>query len=66
MHFSTIISIFVRIRLFQFLYMTVMETKGKLYSSPAMRVVEFQTESVICGSIQAGGNENVGFEDWDD
>lgn len=43
-----------------------MEKNGNLYSSPAIRVLELQTESVICGSIQAGGNENVGFEDWDD
>ena len=38
----------------------------KEYLSPAVRTVLMTLESVLCGSPQAGGLEDIGYDDWGD
>ena len=35
------------------------------YPSPALRIIPIQIEDAICGSTIPGGNEDIGYEDWD-
>jgi hypothetical protein len=44
-----------------------METSSKSspYISPALRVVPIHVENAICDSSIPGGNEDIGYEDWD-
>ena len=38
---------------------------GSEYVSPAMRTIPLIPENAICDSPVSGGNEDIGFEDWD-
>ena len=35
------------------------------YVSPSARIITLNIEDVICGSPLPGGNEDIGYEDWD-
>ena len=35
------------------------------YVSPALRIIPVISEDAICGSPLPGGNEDIGYEDWD-
>ena len=35
------------------------------YIAPAVRVIPVHTENAICDSVIPGGNEDVGYDDWD-
>ena len=35
------------------------------YQSPALRIIPIFSEHAICDSTIPGGNEDVGYEDWD-
>ena len=39
--------------------------QGKDYQSPALRVIPMSLENAICDSSIPGGNEDIGYEDWD-
>ena len=34
------------------------------YVSPSVRVIPFHPEHAICDSPVPGGNEDIGYEDW--
>ena len=34
------------------------------YVSPSVRVIPFHLEHAICDSPVPGGNEDIGYEDW--
>jgi len=40
-----------------------METKD--YEKPSFRVILVTLENTLCGSPQAGGLEDIGYDDWD-
>ena len=40
-------------------------SQGKDYQSPALRVIPMSLENAICDSTIPGGNEDIGYEDWD-
>ena len=35
------------------------------YVAPQVRIVPLSMENAICGSALPGGNEDIGYEDWD-
>lgn len=35
------------------------------YASPSARVIPIRVEHAICDSPVPGGNEDIGYEDWD-
>ncbi len=35
------------------------------YVSPSARIITLNVEDVICSSPLPGGNEDIGYEDWD-
>ena len=37
----------------------------KDYLPPATRIVPLILENALCGSPLPGGNEDIGYEDWD-
>ncbi len=39
---------------------------GHEYVSPALRLIPVFLENALCGSPIPGGNEDIGYEDWDD
>ena len=41
------------------------ETTSQEYQSPASRIIPLNVENAICDSTLPGGNEDIGFEDWD-
>lgn len=41
------------------------ESQRQEYRSPALRVVPLNVENAICGSPLPGGNEDIGYDDWD-
>jgi len=41
------------------------ETAPKDYQSPTLRIIPIISEDAICGSTLPGGNEDIGYEDWD-
>lgn len=41
------------------------ETTSQEYQSPASRIIPVKVENAICDSTLPGGNEDIGFEDWD-
>ena len=41
------------------------ESHRQEYRSPALRVVPLNVENAICGSPLPGGNEDIGYDDWD-
>lgn len=44
---------------------TSSESTVREYASPAVRVIPLRAEHAICESPVPGGNEDIGFEDWD-
>ena len=34
------------------------------YQSPSLRIIPLSLENVICDSSIPGGNEDIGYEDW--
>ena len=45
--------------------MSTSENLREAYQTPALRVVPVQVGNAICGSPIPGGNEDIGYEDWD-
>ena len=43
----------------------VPRTHGKEYMFPALRIIPIISENAICDSTIPGGNEDIGYEDWD-
>ena len=41
------------------------ESQRLEYQSPALRVIPVHVENAVCGSPLPGGNEDIGYEDWD-
>lgn len=35
------------------------------YHAPALRIIPICVENAICDSTIPGGNEGIGYEDWD-
>ena len=35
------------------------------YLPPAARIIPLSMEKALCGSPVPGGNEDIGYEDWD-
>ena len=44
---------------------TFPEALRQEYQSPALRVIPIHVENAICDSTIPGGNEDIGYEDWD-
>lgn len=44
---------------------TFPEAHCQEYQSPALRIVPLSIENAICDSSIPGGNEDIGYEDWD-
>lgn len=44
---------------------TPASSAGREYVSPASRLIPFCLENAICGSPVPGGNEDIGYEDWE-
>ena len=44
---------------------TIPLTSRQEYQSPALRVIPIHVENAICDSPIPGGNEDIGYEDWD-
>lgn len=40
-------------------------TPNREYQSPALRIIPLVPEHAICDSPLPGGNEDIGYEDWD-
>ena len=36
-----------------------------VYETPSMREVPLRLENALCGSPLPGGNEDIGYDDWD-
>ena len=45
--------------------MDTTENLRQAYQSPALRVIPVKMGNAICGSPVPGGNEDIGYEDWD-
>ncbi len=41
------------------------QTLRKEYLAPALRIITIHVENAICDSTIPGGNEDIGYEDWD-
>ena len=41
------------------------ESPRQEYQSPALRIVPLHIENAVCGSPLPGGNEDIGYDDWD-
>ena len=41
------------------------ESPRQEYQSPALRIIPLNVEDAICGSPLPGGNEDIGYDDWD-
>ena len=39
--------------------------QGQEYQSPSLRIIPLIPENAICDSTIPGGNEDIGYEDWD-
>ena len=37
----------------------------KTYQTPSLRLIEMNLEDNLCGSSVPGGNEDIGYDDWD-
>ena len=44
---------------------TTRETSRQVYLSPNLRIIPMSFENAICDSTIPGGNEDIGYEDWD-
>ena len=45
--------------------MNTPETFRQEYQSPSLRIVPINVENAVCDSSIPGGNEDIGYEDWD-
>ncbi len=36
------------------------------YKAPRIQSIPMEPEDVLCGSPVSGGNEDVGYDDWED
>jgi len=45
--------------------MNTPETFRQEYQAPALRIIPVHVENAICDSMIPGGNEDIGYEDWD-
>ena len=45
--------------------METTKTLRQEYQSPALRIIPLISEHAICDSSIPGGNEDIGYEDWD-
>ena len=41
------------------------QTPRQEYQTPALRIIPLNVENAICDSVIPGGNEDIGYEDWD-
>lgn len=41
------------------------ETPRREYQSPVLRIIPIRIENALCESPVPGGNEDIGYEDWD-
>ena len=41
------------------------QTLRQEYQTPALRIIPLNVENAICDSTIPGGNEDIGYEDWD-
>ena len=41
------------------------KTSLKEYIAPSLRIIPMSLENAICDSTIPGGNEDIGYEDWD-
>ena len=41
------------------------ESQRRDYLAPALRIVPLNVENAVCGSPLQGGNEDIGYDDWD-
>ena len=41
------------------------QTPRQEYQAPALRIIPINIENAICDSSIPGGNEDIGYEDWD-
>ena len=41
------------------------QTPRQEYLTPALRIIPIYVENAICDSTIPGGNEDIGYEDWD-
>lgn len=44
---------------------TTTPTLAEGYVSPTLRIIDLHVENAVCGSPLPGGNEDIGYEDWD-
>ena len=44
---------------------TTSEALRQEYQSPSQRIIPLIPENAICDSSIPGGNEDIGYEDWD-
>ena len=44
---------------------TITEDFRREYESPSLRIIPLIPENAICESPVPGGNEDIGYEDWD-
>ena len=40
------------------------QTPRQEYQAPAFRIIPVRVENAICDSTIPGGNEDIGYEDW--
>ena len=38
---------------------------SKPYSRPVVRIIPLVMENALCGSPVPGGNEDIGYDDWE-
>ena len=48
-----------------FLFVNMKQEESKDYLAPVTRCVPLCLENALCGSPLPGGNEDIGYEDWD-
>ncbi len=41
------------------------QEESKEYRPPVIRLIPLALEDALCGSPIPGGNEDIGYEDWD-
>lgn len=41
------------------------KTQGQEYMPPTLRIIPIISENAVCYSTIPGGNEDIGYEDWD-
>lgn len=41
------------------------KTQSQEYTPPTLRIIPIISENAVCDSTIPGGNEDIGYEDWD-